>query len=132
MDSGSCLQTYALHSEAVRAARWSPCGQRILSGGFDCALHLTDLETGVFLCVVTPGAPSAEPGPGPLSRREAALGALHLLPGQRAASGRLWNPASASPQRAGVACASTPRGRSPEVVSAPGVGLDGEVTWSLY
>lgn len=56
VDSGSCLQTYALHSEAVRAARWSPCGQRILSGGFDCALHLTDLETGVFLCVVTPGA----------------------------------------------------------------------------
>ncbi|KAM7157704.1 WD repeat-containing protein 25 isoform 1-T8 [Molossus nigricans] len=46
VDSGSCLQTYSLHSEAVRAARWSPCGQRILSGGFDCALHLTDLETG--------------------------------------------------------------------------------------
>lgn len=66
MDSGSCLQTYALHSEAVRAARWSPCGQRVLSGGFDCALHLTDLETGVFLCVVTPRAPSAELG---LSRR---------------------------------------------------------------
>ncbi|XP_070259138.1 WD repeat-containing protein 25-like isoform X2 [Myotis yumanensis] len=46
VDSGRCLQTYSLHSEAVRAARWSPCGQRILSGGFDCALHLTDLETG--------------------------------------------------------------------------------------
>ncbi|CAK6431794.1 unnamed protein product [Pipistrellus nathusii] len=46
VDSGRCLQTYPLHSEAVRAARWSPCGQRILSGGFDCALHLTDLETG--------------------------------------------------------------------------------------
>ncbi|XP_008823840.1 WD repeat-containing protein 25 [Nannospalax galili] len=46
VDSGRCLQTYALHSEAVRAARWSPCGQRILSGGFDFALHLTDLETG--------------------------------------------------------------------------------------
>lgn len=57
MDSGSCLQTYSLHSEAVRAARWAPCGQRILSGGFDCALHLTDLETGVFLCVVTPKHP---------------------------------------------------------------------------
>lgn len=49
VDSGSCLQTYSLHSEAVRAARWSPCGQRILSGGFDCALHLTDLETGTQL-----------------------------------------------------------------------------------
>lgn len=49
VDSGSCLQTYSLHSEAVRAARWSPCGQRLLSGGFDCALHLTDLETGTQL-----------------------------------------------------------------------------------
>lgn len=49
VDSGSCLQTYHLHSKAVRAARWSPCGQRILSGGFDFALHLTDLETGTQL-----------------------------------------------------------------------------------
>ncbi|KAM8783212.1 WD repeat-containing protein 25 isoform 1-T2 [Rhynchonycteris naso] len=49
VDSGSCLQTYTLHSEAVRAARWSPCGQRVLSGGFDCALRLTDLETGTQL-----------------------------------------------------------------------------------
>uniref|UniRef100_A0A4W2C5X3 WD repeat domain 25 n=1 Tax=Bos indicus x Bos taurus TaxID=30522 RepID=A0A4W2C5X3_BOBOX len=49
VDSGSCLQTYSLHSEAVRAARWSPCGRRILSGGFDFALHLTDLETGTQL-----------------------------------------------------------------------------------
>ncbi|KAL0602448.1 WD repeat-containing protein 25 [Plecturocebus cupreus] len=46
VDSGYCLQTYSLHTEAVRAARWSPCGRRILSGGFDFALHLTDLETG--------------------------------------------------------------------------------------
>ncbi|XP_036061236.1 WD repeat-containing protein 25 [Onychomys torridus] len=46
VDSGHCLQTYSVHSEAVRAARWSPCGRRILSGGFDFALHLTDLETG--------------------------------------------------------------------------------------
>ncbi|XP_029807714.1 WD repeat-containing protein 25-like [Suricata suricatta] len=49
VDSGRCLQTYRLHSEAVRAARWSPCGRRILSGGFDFALHLTDLETGTQL-----------------------------------------------------------------------------------
>lgn len=49
VDSGRCLQTYFLHSEAVRAARWSPCGGRILSGGFDFALHLTDLETGTQL-----------------------------------------------------------------------------------
>ncbi|KAM6170926.1 WD repeat-containing protein 25 isoform 2-T2 [Erethizon dorsatum] len=49
VDSGRCLQTYSLHREAVRAARWSPCGQRILSGGFDFALHLTDLETGTQL-----------------------------------------------------------------------------------
>lgn len=46
VDSGRCLQTYSVHSEAVRAARWTPCGRRVLSGGFDCALHLTDLETG--------------------------------------------------------------------------------------
>ncbi|XP_021103852.1 WD repeat-containing protein 25 [Heterocephalus glaber] len=49
VDSGRCLQTYSLHSEAVRAAQWSPCGRRILSGGFDFALHLTDLETGTQL-----------------------------------------------------------------------------------
>ncbi|XP_029092396.1 WD repeat-containing protein 25 isoform X1 [Monodon monoceros] len=49
VDSGSCLQTYSLHSEAVRAARWSPCGRHILSGGFDSALRLTDLETGTQL-----------------------------------------------------------------------------------
>ncbi|XP_040830992.1 WD repeat-containing protein 25 isoform X1 [Ochotona curzoniae] len=49
VDSGRCLQTYSLHSEAVRAARWAPCGRRILSGGFDFALHLTDLETGTQL-----------------------------------------------------------------------------------
>ncbi|XP_037687793.1 WD repeat-containing protein 25 [Choloepus didactylus] len=49
VDSGACLQTYCPHREAVRAARWSPCGQRILSGGFDFALHLTDLETGTQL-----------------------------------------------------------------------------------
>ncbi|KAM9202500.1 WD repeat-containing protein 25 isoform 1-T2 [Dugong dugon] len=49
VDSGHCLQTYTLHTEAVRAARWSPCGQRILSGGFDFALHFTDLETGTQL-----------------------------------------------------------------------------------
>lgn len=50
VDSGRCLQTYSVHSEAVRAAQWSPCGQRILSGGFDFGLHLTDLETGALLC----------------------------------------------------------------------------------
>ncbi|XP_055969662.1 WD repeat-containing protein 25 [Sorex fumeus] len=49
VDTGSCLQTYSLHSEAVRAARWSPCGRRILSGGFDFTVHLTDLETGAQL-----------------------------------------------------------------------------------
>ncbi|KAL4693255.1 hypothetical protein H8959_017065, partial [Pygathrix nigripes] len=49
VDSGHCLQTYSLHTEAVRAARWAPCGRRILSGGFDFALHLTDLETGTQL-----------------------------------------------------------------------------------
>ncbi|XP_076979657.1 WD repeat-containing protein 25 isoform X2 [Tamandua tetradactyla] len=49
VDTGACLQTYSLHKEAVRAARWSPCGRRILSGGFDFAVYLTDLETGTQL-----------------------------------------------------------------------------------
>ncbi|KAM6202094.1 WD repeat-containing protein 25 [Rhynchocyon petersi] len=49
VDLGRCLQTYTSHTEAVRAARWAPCGQRVLSGGFDFALHLTDLETGTQL-----------------------------------------------------------------------------------
>lgn len=71
MDSGRCLQTYRLHSEAVRAARWSPCGQRILSGGFDFALHLTDLETGVSHCTE---APSQSWQLGGLCCPEAALG----------------------------------------------------------
>lgn len=60
VDSGHCLQTYSVHSEAVRAARWSPCGRRILSGGFDFALHLTDLETGVswyLTCPRSAGSP---------------------------------------------------------------------------
>uniref|UniRef100_A0A8C9MXB1 WD repeat domain 25 n=2 Tax=Serinus canaria TaxID=9135 RepID=A0A8C9MXB1_SERCA len=46
VDTGCCLKTYSCHSCAVRAARWSSCGRRILSGGFDSMLHLTDLETG--------------------------------------------------------------------------------------
>ncbi|XP_065541368.1 WD repeat-containing protein 25 isoform X1 [Lathamus discolor] len=46
VDTGCCLKTYFCHSCAVRAARWSSCGRRILSGGFDSMLHLTDVETG--------------------------------------------------------------------------------------
>ncbi|KFZ67034.1 WD repeat-containing protein 25, partial [Podiceps cristatus] len=46
VDTGCCLNTYCCHSCAVRAARWSSCGRRILSGGFDSMLHLTDVETG--------------------------------------------------------------------------------------
>ncbi|PKU44248.1 wd repeat-containing protein 25 [Limosa lapponica baueri] len=46
VDTGCCLRTYSCHSCAVRAARWSSCGRRILSGGFDSMLHLTDVETG--------------------------------------------------------------------------------------
>ncbi|XP_010287291.1 PREDICTED: WD repeat-containing protein 25 [Phaethon lepturus] len=45
VDTGCCLKTYSCHSCAVRAARWSSCGRRILSGGFDSMLHLTDVET---------------------------------------------------------------------------------------
>ncbi|XP_074852611.1 WD repeat-containing protein 25 isoform X2 [Carettochelys insculpta] len=46
VDTGSCLKTYSCHSGAVRTAQWSSCGRRILSGGFDSMLHLTDVETG--------------------------------------------------------------------------------------
>ncbi|XP_032547853.1 WD repeat-containing protein 25 isoform X1 [Chiroxiphia lanceolata] len=46
VDTGCCLKTYSCHSCAVRAAQWSSCGRRILSGGFDSTLHLTDVETG--------------------------------------------------------------------------------------
>ncbi|XP_021256707.1 WD repeat-containing protein 25 isoform X2 [Numida meleagris] len=46
VDTGSCLRTFSCHSCAVRAAQWSSCGRRILSGGFDSVLHLTDVETG--------------------------------------------------------------------------------------
>ncbi|XP_065695376.1 WD repeat-containing protein 25 [Patagioenas fasciata] len=46
VDTGCCLRTYSYHSGAVRAAQWSSCGRRILSGGFDSVLHLTDVETG--------------------------------------------------------------------------------------
>ncbi|XP_023783334.1 WD repeat-containing protein 25 isoform X3 [Cyanistes caeruleus] len=46
VDTGCCLKTYSCHSCAVRAAQWSSCGRRILSGGFDSMLHLTDVETG--------------------------------------------------------------------------------------
>ncbi|KAM8807470.1 WD repeat-containing protein 25 [Eudromia elegans] len=46
VDAGCCLKTYSCHFCAVRAAQWSSCGRRILSGGFDSMLHLTDVETG--------------------------------------------------------------------------------------
>ncbi|XP_073205748.1 WD repeat-containing protein 25 isoform X1 [Lepidochelys kempii] len=46
VDTGCCLKTYSCHSCAVRTAEWSLCGRRILSGGFDSMLHLTDVETG--------------------------------------------------------------------------------------
>nr|XP_020649246.1 WD repeat-containing protein 25 [Pogona vitticeps]XP_020649247.1 WD repeat-containing protein 25 [Pogona vitticeps] len=46
VDRGCCLKTYCCHTCAVRAVQWSPCGTRIISGGFDCMLHLTDIEKG--------------------------------------------------------------------------------------
>nr|XP_009673791.1 PREDICTED: WD repeat-containing protein 25 [Struthio camelus australis] len=46
VDAGCCLKTYSCHYGAVRAAKWSSCGRRILSGGFDSVVHLTDVETG--------------------------------------------------------------------------------------
>ncbi|XP_018427533.1 PREDICTED: WD repeat-containing protein 25 [Nanorana parkeri] len=46
LDSGKCLRTITSHRVAVRDAHWSACGQKILTGGFDSLLHLTDVETG--------------------------------------------------------------------------------------
>ncbi|KAJ7345183.1 hypothetical protein JRQ81_001133 [Phrynocephalus forsythii] len=46
VDHGCCLKTYSCHTSAVRAAQWSPCGRSIISGGFDCMLHSTDVEKG--------------------------------------------------------------------------------------
>ncbi|KAM9294037.1 WD repeat-containing protein 25 [Gastrophryne carolinensis] len=46
MDTGRCLHTISSHRLAVRDAQWSVCGKKILSGGFDSHLHLTDVETG--------------------------------------------------------------------------------------
>ncbi|XP_053488862.1 WD repeat-containing protein 25 [Ictalurus furcatus] len=43
--SGRCLQTYSTHCGAVRDACWLPCGRRLLSGSFDNATSVTDLET---------------------------------------------------------------------------------------
>ncbi|XP_062974127.1 WD repeat-containing protein 25 [Elgaria multicarinata webbii] len=46
VDRGCCLKSYSCHTGAVRAAQWAPCGRSVLTGGFDCMLHLTDIETG--------------------------------------------------------------------------------------
>ncbi|XP_044128668.1 WD repeat-containing protein 25 [Bufo gargarizans] len=46
VDSGKPLCTVSCHRGAVRDAQWSLCGRRILTGGFDSLLHLTDVETG--------------------------------------------------------------------------------------
>ncbi|KAM8921285.1 WD repeat-containing protein 25 [Pelodytes ibericus] len=46
VDSGKCLSTFSYHSKAARDAQWSVCGHKILSGGFDSMLYLTDVETG--------------------------------------------------------------------------------------
>uniref|UniRef100_A0A8C5WWQ0 WD repeat-containing protein 25 n=1 Tax=Laticauda laticaudata TaxID=8630 RepID=A0A8C5WWQ0_LATLA len=47
VDEGRCLKSYFIHTGAVRAIQWSPCGRNALSGGFDFMLHLTDIETGI-------------------------------------------------------------------------------------
>ncbi|XP_075700345.1 WD repeat-containing protein 25 isoform X2 [Rhinoderma darwinii] len=46
VDSGKSLCTISCHRAAVRDAQWSVCGKRILTGGFDSFLHVTDVETG--------------------------------------------------------------------------------------
>ncbi|KAG5857499.1 hypothetical protein ANANG_G00020100 [Anguilla anguilla] len=44
--SGRCLRTCSSHSGAVRDARWSQCGRRLLTGSFDHKVRLSDVETG--------------------------------------------------------------------------------------
>ncbi|XP_034015281.1 WD repeat-containing protein 25 isoform X2 [Thalassophryne amazonica] len=45
-ESGRCLRVYACHSEAVRDACWTPCGQLLLTGSFDNTAAITDVQTG--------------------------------------------------------------------------------------
>ncbi|XP_077394159.1 WD repeat-containing protein 25 [Festucalex cinctus] len=45
-ESGRCLTVFTCHSGAVRDARWSPCGRRLLTGSFDNTAVVTDVETG--------------------------------------------------------------------------------------
>ncbi|KAK7905059.1 hypothetical protein WMY93_017666 [Mugilogobius chulae] len=46
VETGRCLRTYSCHTEAVRAACWSPHGRHIVTGSFDKSAALTDVETG--------------------------------------------------------------------------------------
>ena len=45
-DSDPCVRTLKVHSKAVKAARWSPCGRQILSCSYDKFAKLTDVECG--------------------------------------------------------------------------------------
>ncbi|XP_075047999.1 WD repeat-containing protein 25 [Mixophyes fleayi] len=49
VDSGKCLRAFSCHRAAVRDAQWSACGRKILTGGFDSFLYLTDVESGKHL-----------------------------------------------------------------------------------
>jgi len=50
-DSDPCVCTLKVHSKAVRAARWSACGRRILSCSYDKFARLTDVEHGNVVCL---------------------------------------------------------------------------------
>jgi len=45
-DSDPCVRMLKVHSKAVKAARWSACGRRILSCSYDNFAKLTDVESG--------------------------------------------------------------------------------------
>ncbi|XP_032820892.2 WD repeat-containing protein 25 [Petromyzon marinus] len=53
---GLCVQTLRHHTAAVRSALWMPCGGRVLTGGFDSATCLSDVETGQVMARIDHGS----------------------------------------------------------------------------
>jgi len=56
-DFDPCVSTLKVHSKAVKAARWSSCGRRILSCSYDSFTKLTDVECGKVVSSVGLRAP---------------------------------------------------------------------------
>ena len=46
IQEGQCLRKLTHHSAAVKDARWSSCGTKVLSCGYDKMARITDIQTG--------------------------------------------------------------------------------------